>query len=174
MEKGALSAEAAGAEEHRADPLHSSAQPSSAQPSQADAPDEDAAQPEPVAEPVAEPAAEPVAAPEREDPNAVAGANLGVGSLTADGLTLNDVSCRADGLGFLGSVVIAGSLAKKKAALDACARGKSPRVRWSFAGNRVTAVSAAGVDDKAVACLKKALVGAAAPGEGECAATLVL
>jgi hypothetical protein len=157
------------------------------EPTAVHAPEDRAPAPEeaPVPVPEPEPAAEPETKPEPSepeptepepaaDPNAVAGANLTVGSLTADGLTLENLSCRADGLGFLGSVVIAGSLSKKKGALSACAKGQSPRVRWSFTGDKVTTVSVEGVDDKSAACVKKALMGATAPGEGECAATLAL
>lgn len=154
----------------------SSPEPATAEPPPA--PSEPA--PEPVAvapQPETQPEPEPVPEPEPEPEPAVAGvpgANLTMGSLSADGLELKDVSCKADGLGFLGAIVVAGSVAKKKAALKACASGKSPRVSWTFAGGKITDVTVEGGDAKIGACVSRALKNAAAPGTGNCAATLVL
>lgn len=139
---------------------------------------EPAPAPEPVAvssapAPEPEPAPKPAPAPEPEVAG-VPGANLTMSSLSADGLELKDVSCKADGLGFLGAIMVAGSLAKKKTALKACASGQSPRVFWTFVGGKITDVSVEGVDAKIGSCVSRALKNAAAPGTGNCAATLVL
>lgn len=128
--------------------------------------------PEPTAEP--KPTVEPPPEPAPAEPKAagVPGANLTMGSVSADGLQLEDVSCKADGLGFLGAVLIAGSLSKKKGPLQQCTGGKSPRVFWSFSGGKITKARAEGVDEKASACVGRTLTGSAAPGTGDCAATL--
>ncbi len=134
-------------------------------------------------EPTASPSASPSAAPGPEPANAVdpapavdgvPGANLTMTSVSADGLELTDVSCKAEGLGFLGAVVVAGSLAKKKGALKACGKGASPRVFWSFAGGSITSVRVDHSDARVVSCVTTALKNAAAPGTGTCAATLSL
>jgi hypothetical protein len=104
-----------------------------------------------------------------------AGANLRVGSMTVDGLTVEDLACRADGLGVLGSMLVAGGIAKKKAALDACApKGDKPRVDWTAAKGKVSVTSVKASTPVVEACVKKALAGTQAPFEGECAATLVI
>ena len=72
----------------------------------------------------------------------VAGANLTMGSASADGFEARDLSCKADGLGLFGGIVLIAALAKKKSTLDRCApAGAKPSVRWTFAGNRVSKVS---------------------------------
>ncbi|UQA62790.1 tetratricopeptide repeat protein [Polyangium aurulentum] len=111
----------------------------------------------------------------------VANANISVGSMTVDGLLAKDISCRLDSGGgggllgaFMGPGVAIGSLAKKKAQLDACAPGGAePRVTWSFAGGRTTKVSVDGVPDKVKGCVEKVVKSAVATADGECAATLV-
>lgn len=134
------------------------------------------ATPEPTSTPVAtaEPTAAPTAAPVAAAPALAepAGANLHVGSMTVDGLTLQDVACHADGLGLLGSMIVVGSIAKKKAALDACGKGKT-RIEWAASKGSVSKATAKGDNAKMDACVAKVLKGAVAPFEGECAATLV-
>ena len=116
--------------------------------------------------------AEKIAKAKAQQAHGVAGANLTVGSLTADGLTLADMSCRADGLGLLGTVVIASSLSKKRTQLKACTQGKPARVRWSFSGGHITTVKGEDMPAAAAACVERALRGAATAGDGECAATI--
>src|SRR5205814_702913 len=104
-----------------------------------------------------------------------AGANLHVGSMTVDGLTIEDLSCRADGLGVFGSMLVVGGISKKKAALNACApKGDRPRVEWTAAKGVVAKVKVKAATPAIEACVTKALSGTQAPFEGECAATLVL
>jgi hypothetical protein len=127
----------------------------------------------PTAEPTAAPTAVASAAPTKavSEP---AGANLHVGSMAVDGLTLEDLACKADGLGMLGSMIVVGSIAKKKAALNACGKGK-PRVTWTATKGTIGTVTVkADNNAKMEACVAKALKGTQAPFEGECAATLVL
>lgn len=115
------------------------------------------------------------AAPSAVASSEPAGTNLRIGSMTVDGLTLEDVACKADGLGVFGSMVVVGAIAKKKAALNACApKGDKPRVQWVAAGGRLGSLKVKASTPQVEACVAKALSGAAAPFEGTCAATLVL
>ncbi|MBK8936265.1 MAG: hypothetical protein IPM79_01060 [Polyangiaceae bacterium] len=58
-------------------------------------------------------------------PAPLEGANMTIGSFSADGLALKDISCKTDGGlgGLMGSMTIAAGLSKKKAALDKCGKG---------------------------------------------------
>lgn len=128
-----------------------------------------------------EKADEPAAKPSGPAVPGVPNANLSVGSIDVDGMTAKDISCRLEsggGFGIFGAMmgpsVAIGSLAKKKAQLDACAPGGAePRVTWSFAGGRTTQVSVDGVPDKVKSCVEKVVKSAVATADGECAATLV-
>lgn len=107
----------------------------------------------------------------------VPGANITMGSVTADGFTLNDVQCKAEGGGGLGALLlgpaVAGALSKKKGALDACApKGADARVRWTAKGGKITAAEAKAGDAKIEACIMKVVKTAPAVLEGTCAATI--
>ncbi len=106
----------------------------------------------------------------------VPGANIKMGSVTADGFTLNDMQCNAQGAG-LGALLlgpaVAGALGKKKGALDACApKGADVRVRWTAAGGKITAAEAKSSDPKIEACVAKVLKTVPAVLEGTCAASM--
>jgi hypothetical protein len=103
-----------------------------------------------------------------------AGANLHVGSMNVDGLGVENLACRADGLGVLGSMIVVGILSKKKQALVACGPGTKPQVEWTAAKGKIGGVKVKAGSPKIEACVAKALTGTPAPFEGECAATLVL
>lgn len=114
-------------------------------------------------------------------PSGVPGATVTLGSLTADGLSARDMSCRFDGNAgvgglfgaFTGPAVVIGSLAKKKAELDRCApQGAEVRVRWSFAGGRVSRAEAVDTKPPLKACVEAVVKSAVCPMDGECAATL--
>jgi TPR repeat protein len=105
----------------------------------------------------------------------VPGANITMGSVTADGFTLTDVTCKSEG-GGLGALLlgpaVAGALGKKKAAFNACApKGADVRVRWTMAGGKVTNVEAKAGDPKIEACVVKAVKSSVAVLEGTCAAS---
>ncbi|HTJ80425.1 MAG TPA: hypothetical protein VL400_01845 [Polyangiaceae bacterium] len=139
----------------------------SADPAQADAP---------AAPPVTASASVEAPPPPPPLPLAVEGANLTVGSITADGLSLKDLGCKVEG-GGLGVLVlgpaIAGGLSKKKAALDACApKGADVRVRFTLAGGKVASSEAKADDPKVEACVAKAVKTMPAVADGTCAATL--
>jgi hypothetical protein len=130
-----------------------------------------------TAEPVTSAAPVMTAAPTASAPALPepAGANLHVGSMAVDGMTVEDLACHADGLGLLGSMLVVGGISKKKAALEACApKGDRPRVEWTAAKGVVGKVKVKASTPAIEACVTKALNGTKAPFEGECAATLVL
>ncbi len=105
----------------------------------------------------------------------VPGANLTMGSVTADGFTLTDFKCKtSDGLaGILLGPAAAGVIGKKKGALDACApKGADVRVRWTTAGRKVTTAEAKAGDPKIEACVVRVLKSVPGVLEGTCAATI--
>jgi hypothetical protein len=108
----------------------------------------------------------------------VPGANLNIGSLTVDGVEVKQLSCRTAGGGLgglLGSLTIAAGFGKRKGALDRCASaGKTETVvRWQQRGGKMTDVRATGADGKPNPCVARALTGAPAPQDAECAAIVV-
>ena len=108
----------------------------------------------------------------------VPGANITLGSVSADGFTMTDMACKSAGGGleslFLGPAV-AGSLSKKKGALDACApQGADVRIRWSSSAGRVTSAEAKAPDPKIEACVVKVLKSAPGVLDGTCAASVHL
>lgn len=114
----------------------------------------------------------------KKDDKGLPGANVTIGSVTNDGMQLKDISCivkNGGGAGgLLGSLTVVAGLSKKKQALDACAKGQTEtRVHFFQAGGKVTKVQAEASDPKVKACVEKALVGAPATTEAECAATVV-
>lgn len=108
----------------------------------------------------------------------VLGANLDMSSLTADGFTMERITCRAEG-GGLAALVLGPALgavvASKRVALRACSpKGGEARVRFDMAGGRISAVEARAATPAIEACVIKALKTAAAPMKGTCAMTLRL
>jgi hypothetical protein len=105
----------------------------------------------------------------------VPNANLTMSKVSADGFTVRNLSCRADGLGLLGGIVLAGSMAKRKKQLDRCAPGGAePLVWWKFSNNRVTSATVESDDPKLKACVERAVKGAMMTGSGACVATFVI
>jgi hypothetical protein len=110
---------------------------------------------------------------------AASGAHVAMGKLSVDGLTARDVSCHVAGGGLLGALIgpaaIIGSIAKRKAELDLCApAGAEPKVAWTFAGGRTTAVAVSEVTVTVGRCVERVVKSAVTTGDGECAATLVI
>jgi hypothetical protein len=99
-----------------------------------------------------------------------------MGSLEADGVRLERVSCKVDsGLGLIGAVVLAAGFSKRRSQLDACAPNALARtsVAWTASGGAIAKVTAGGPDAKINRCVEKALLGAPAPMPASCVATLV-
>jgi hypothetical protein len=146
---------------------------------------EDAIEPEPVPATPAEPAAEgpnpePAAAapPEAaaEEPadagGRIPGANLTVGSMSVNDMTVNELECRLDSMGFLAAMQLVGSIAAQKKAMDKCApKGDAPLVKWTFTGGKAKQVA---VEGAASIKIEKCVAMAAGKMEsamvGECAA----
>lgn len=104
----------------------------------------------------------------------VADANVTVESLAADGLELRELACAMESMPLLGTLVIAGSLAKQKRAIDRCASaGQAFAVTWTFTGGKVKDVAAKGGTEAANKCIAKAVARAAAPLEGRCGAVIL-
>ncbi len=106
-------------------------------------------------------------------PAPLEGANMTIGSFSADGLALKDISCKTDGGlgGLMGSMTIAAGLSKKKAALDKCGKGETRAHIWQK-GGKVTKAEIVG-ESKAGPCVQKALIGAPATMDSECLLTIV-
>ncbi len=107
----------------------------------------------------------------------VANANITMGSVTVDGLTMTDFACQAGGgLGaLLAGPTMAGMLSKKKAALKACSpKGGTARVRWTAAGGKITKVESKAQTPQIEACVVKAVSSVPATMDGTCAATIDL
>jgi hypothetical protein len=99
-----------------------------------------------------------------------------MGSLEADGVRLERVSCKVDGaVGLVGAVVLAVGFSKRRSQLEACAPNALARtsVAWTARGAAIAKVTATGPDAKINRCVEKALLGAPAAMPAICVATLV-
>lgn len=119
-------------------------------------------------------AAAPAPAPSKNA--GVSGANLSISSMSANGLTVQDLSCKLASLGLLGAIEIVGSLSSQKAALAKCEpAGGRPRVLWTLAKghakvSRVESASSAAAE----ACIAAAVGRVTSSLEGTCSVVLVL
>ena len=90
---------------------------------------------------------------------AAAKLNISLGSLSADGQEVRNLSCELDSGGLFAGLAVVSALAKQKRALDACApEGAAFSVQFTFAGGgakeaKVLASSVKGKD----ACVSRAL-----------------
>jgi hypothetical protein len=102
--------------------------------------------------------------------------HLAIGSMSANGLVVENLDCQLDAAPLLAAPEIVAGIAKQKAALDACSANESaPRVTWTFAGGAVRDVKVAGSASKAEeACVAAAMSRASSTTSGACAATLHL
>jgi hypothetical protein len=106
----------------------------------------------------------------------VPGANMRVGRITTDGVTVEDIACKSEGGGLgglLGSLVLGKPFADRKARLDACVKSRhKTRVRWTAANGRMTNVEVISGDNPANRCIERAMSGAPATVVGVCAASV--
>lgn len=111
-----------------------------------------------------------------QDPNAVAGANLNIGSMDVNGMTIMDLQCRLSGGGGLfGSMALVATLADKKKAFDKCApKGAAPSVRWDFEGGKTKVLNVDDPSDKVAACVEKIMKQVPATMEAQCRATILV
>lgn len=106
-------------------------------------------------------------------PAARADATVSMGSISADGVRLDDVSCALDGGGLFGGLAVIAGLAKARAAIDACvAEPLGFSTTLTFRAGRTRAQIGAGGTAAQRACLERALAKAPATVEGRCTATL--
>jgi hypothetical protein len=115
------------------------------------------------------------AAKKAEKPSPLPGANLTVGSLTADGLELKDVVCKTEGrVGLLGTLVVVSGLSKQKDKLDACHKGQiETQVHFWQSSGKISKAEALGADAKVNKCVEKAVIGAPSSMDSECFATII-
>jgi hypothetical protein len=112
-----------------------------------------------------------------QDPNAVAGANLNVGSMDVNGMTIQDLQCRLSGGGggLFGSMALVATLADKKKALDKCApKGAAPIVRWDFEAGKTKVINVDDPSEQVAACIEKIMKKVPATMEAQCRATLLV
>jgi hypothetical protein len=100
----------------------------------------------------------------------VPGANLSVGGMEVDGVIVETLSCKVSGLGLLGAMVVAGTLAKQRPALRACGLKTPVPVGWTIHGGSVSEASANSGDAKKDACIVKALRQIKSTDDGVCRA----
>jgi TPR repeat protein len=102
----------------------------------------------------------------------IAGANLTVGSMSVNGMTVNDLECRLASMGFMAAMQLVGSIAAQKKAMDRCApKGAAPYVKWTFSGGKAQAVEVTGANDtKLEKCVAKAAAKMESAMDGECGA----
>jgi hypothetical protein len=110
--------------------------------------------------------------------NAVPGANITMGEVTVDGVTVKSLSCRTGGGGLgalLGTLTLTAGISKRRAQLDRCGSpGKQATpIHWHQGGGKITKVTASGPDPKRNRCVQQALMGAVATQDAECMATVV-
>ena len=109
----------------------------------------------------------------------VDGANVTMGSVSADGFTMKNVACKADGGGGLGALMlgptIAATIGSKKAQLRGCsAKGGEARVRFTMANGKTNPVEATAASPEIEKCVVKVMKTVPGAMPATCAATLDL
>jgi hypothetical protein len=107
----------------------------------------------------------------------VPGANVRIGSVSTNGVTVEQIACRSEGVGGLvGSLAIGKPFADKKRQLDGCAKGSphKARVRWTEKNGRMSDVKVISGDDPSNKCIERVLTGSVATVPGTCAASVDL
>jgi hypothetical protein len=113
---------------------------------------------------------------EAEVAGGVAGANLSVGSMSVNDMTVNDLECRLDSMGFMAAMQLVASIAAQKKAMDKCApKGDAPKVKWTFSGGKAKQVEVEGAASiKIEKCVAIAAGKMASDMDGECAAYFLI
>ncbi|APR85685.1 Hypothetical protein A7982_11034 [Minicystis rosea] len=107
-------------------------------------------------------------------PTKLPGANLNVDGMVVDGVLIETLSCKVDGLGLLGAVVVGATLAKQRNALRACGVQAPVPVGWTIQRGAVVDASASSGDTKKDACIVRALKQIKSTSDGTCRATVGL
>jgi hypothetical protein len=101
-------------------------------------------------------------------------ANITVSGMEVDGVLIETLSCKVDGVGLLGSVVIGATLAKQRGALRACGVKAAVPVGWTIQKSSVIAATASSGDAKKDACIVRALKQIRSTDDGVCRAKVGL
>lgn len=104
-----------------------------------------------------------------------ASTRINIGSMTADGQEVRNLSCDLDSGGFFAGIAIVGGLAKKKKAFDACIKsgGAAFQVSWRWDGSSAKDLKVTGGSDAQNACIGKAFQVISGPVKGKCSAVLL-
>lgn len=103
-----------------------------------------------------------------------ASTKLNIASMTADGQEVRNLSCDLESGSFFAGIAIVGSLAKKKAAFDECAKdGAAFRVTWKWDGSKAKDLKVTGGADAQNACIGRTFVLINGPVKGTCSAVLL-
>jgi hypothetical protein len=106
--------------------------------------------------------------------SSVPGANLTVSGMDVDGVLIETLSCKVDGLGLLGAVVVGATLAKQRGALRACGLKAAVPVGWTIQRSSVIDATASSGDAKKDACIVRALKQIQSTDDGVCRAKVGL
>ena len=118
---------------------------------------------------------EEASAPKAAKGEGVSGANLTVESLTVDGFTVTNLSCRLNSGGFFAGAQLVGSLAAKQKSIRKCGKASdNPRVTWSMDKGKTRDVTVTNVSKKVERCVAKSMKRVQTTLTGSCAATFKL
>ena len=101
---------------------------------------------------------------------------LNVGSMTANGMTVNDLQCALSSSGFMVAIQLVGAIAGQKKALDRCApSGDSAKISWTMSGGKITDVRVTdGKNARVDKCVAKATKKMKTALEGTCSAVFLI
>lgn len=103
-----------------------------------------------------------------------AGTKVNIGSMTADGQEVRNLSCNLESGGFFAGIAIVGGLAKQKKAFDACAKdGAAFKIEWKWDGTKAKDLKVSGGTDAQNTCISKAFSVINGPVKGSCSAVLL-
>lgn len=103
-----------------------------------------------------------------------ASTKVNIGSMTADGQEVRNLSCDLESGGFFAGIAIVGGLAKQKKAFDACAKdGGAFKVAWKWDGSKAKDLKVSGGTDAQNSCISKAFSVINGPVKGSCSAVLL-
>lgn len=96
---------------------------------------------------------------EAEKPSLLAGANLKVSGISGQGMTLDEVACKTEGLaGMFGPLALVGAFGPKKPKLDACAKTKTEIVlHWSTKNGMMSEIKAEGGTPPVNTCVERTM-----------------
>ena len=101
---------------------------------------------------------------------------LNVGSMTANGMTVNDLQCALSSSGFMVAIQLVGAIAGQKKALDRCAPGgDAAKISWTMSGGKITDVKVTdGKNARVDKCVAKAAKKMKMALEGTCSAVFLV